>query len=893
MNHYRASKIDKSRFSPPRPMDEYPKDSIEMMVVLFTDIVGSTPYFKTHGNLAGREMLQIHQDLASKPIFEHGGVLVKTLGDSVMAYFIEPREAVKSAIKIQQQFKVYNEKKPDENQIHIRIGIHFGEAIIEEKDIFGDAVNMAAKVVQVTESDQIFLSQELYDLVKDLSHGLFQFVDVSNKKKIPKGLTIYRALWQETTALALTTNTLLYLKPLLNLNKANPKEVWNSLLESKEDLWGGKIDKETILPDKDVALIVKEPSLSITVAKDVLELLGKKLGKDYGPLPLPIQIIIDSGPYLSADKLTIEALEVDWDEIDPGEIHASASAYRFIRVKYSFSTIPPFDTQQPQTFYKIILDEHQQKSRSTLFLYQNALIQGDNPPCYYCGDRGHLPLHCPSKQLLEITDALKKMGYLSLDKISRLFYHYLSGAKIDHGAGSETNYNTGGSDLLAYYGFYELRLVFQLRFFRSIWDSNIENWEKVKENRVHKARGGPVWLGQDCIRVCSLDRAEQLLRTHIENDPEDYKVYCAMGFLYMEKNSFPEARAYFDKALGYATTKPQEILVLFLLSRLYDLSNDTREAEKKIKKILFLYPQCPEAAYQDIIFKFRKGLDREAVPELSKFIEKNSEYYVNALIDPELAHFNDIIHPELKRLLTRAKKEANEIVPKAQEESERIRRIIGEKEKEADQAQSMLVKIKELSKTDSYMGYGDIIHYANSIISIADRSIKERTKKISEALYELDHRCEEYFVFAGNFPYKDLISSTRRQLKRIQARINEIKTMVRHPDRPDGFREVFSRAEDLSRDLDEIKSQLKRLENIRKIFHFSSAFLKKGLIFQLLNFAIGLILFPVIMHYVILIMPELDPHRNIWFYQKGFLILGGVLGLFLAVFMAFRDMEGK
>ena len=884
MNRYNVSTINKDRFLPPRPVDEYPKDSFQKMAVLFTDIVGSTRYFKSHGNLVGRRMLQAHQDLVSKSIAEHGGIFVKTLGDSVMAYFIDPRESVKSAIKIQQKFSAYNEKKAKENQIHIRIGIHFGDAIVEEKDIFGDAVNMAAKVVQVAESDQIFLSQELYDLTKDLSHGLFQLVDISNKKKVSKELTIYRVLWQETIAFALTTNIFLYLKPLLDLNKANVTEAWNSLLESKEGLWEDKIDKECVLSDKSVVLVVKEAPSSITVAKDVLVFLKKRIGKDYSPLPLPIQIIIDSGPYLSADTLTIEDLEVNWNEIDPGEVYISPDAYRCVSVTHPFSTIPPLDSGQPQAFYKIILDRNHQKNKLTLFQYQNALIKGNNPPCYYCSDRRHLPLYCPSKQLMQTTDALKKLGYLSFDKINRLFYHYLSGTDTDHEA---------RANLLAYYGFYELKSVFQLRFFRTIWDSNIEDWEKVKKGGVHKTKGGLVWLGQDCIRVSRLDQAEKFLRTHIENDPEDYKAYCAMGFFYIEKNNFLMARAYFEKALDYATTKPQKIFLLFLLFRLYDLNNDTKDAEKKIKKIFLLYPQCLEAIYQNILFKFRKGLGKDALSELIKFIKKQPEYYVNALIDPELAPFNDIIHPELKRLFDQAKEEANEIMPKAQEELERIKRIIGEEEKEIEQAQSIWSKIKELSKTDSYLGYTDITHYAHSIISIAGVSIKERTKKIYEILYELNHRCREYLLFINNFPYKNLVSSPYKSIKLIQAKINEIKTIVKTLDTPDGFRKSFSDAEGISKDLDKVNSQLKRLGNIRKIFYFLSKFFKKSLIFQLSSLVIGLILFPVVMHYLILVMPELDSHSDIWLYQKGFLIIGGVAGLFLALLLAIRDLETK
>lgn len=883
MNSDNVSKISKTQFSPPHPMGEYPQDSFQKMAVLFTDIVGSTAYFKHHGNVAGRKMLQTHQDLVSKAIAEHSGIFIKTLGDSVMAYFLNPREAVKAAIKIQQKFSVYNEKKLRESQIHIRIGIHFGDGIVEEKDIFGDAVNMAAKVVQIAESDQIFLSQELYDLVKDLSHGLFQLVDVSNKKRAPKGLTIYRILWQDKIAFALTTNILLYLKPLLDLNKADFRETWNSLLDSKENFWGDKVDKENILPDKSVVLVVKEAPSSVTVAKDVLVFV-KKAVKGSDSLPPPVKLIIDSGPYLSADKSAIETLEVNWDKIDPGEIYISPDAYRCVSATQPFSIIPPLDSEQPQAFYKIMVNGQHQKNRLTLFRYQNALIEGNNTPCYYCGDRRHLPLYCPSKQLMQTTGTLKKLGYLSLDKINSLFYHYLSGADTDHEA---------TSDLLAYYGFYELKSLFQLRFFRTIWDSDIENWEKVKEKGVHEDRGGSVWIGQDCIRVSSLDQAEEFLKPHIERNPEDYKVYCALGFLYIEKSNFPQARAYFDKALIYATTKPQKIFLLFLLSRLYDLNGDIKRAEKKIQEIFSLYPQCPDAIYQDIIFKFRKGLSREAISGLIRFIDKKPEYYVNALIDPELAPFNDTIHPELQRLFTQAKTEANRIMPKAEKKLERMKRVLGEKENEMEQAQSIWTKIKELSKTESYLGYIDITHYAHSIISIAEVSIKGRSKKIYEILYELNHRCGEYLLFANNFPYKGLMSSAYKSIKLIQAKINEIKATVETLDTSDGFRKSFSYAEGLSKDLDEIKLQLKRLDNIRKIFHFLSKFFKKSLLFQLSNLLIGLILFPVVIHYLILVIPGLGFHSDIWVYQKGFLIIGGIAGLFLALFVTTRDLKTK
>jgi class 3 adenylate cyclase len=170
---------------------KHSKDFIRKIAVLFTDIVGSTKYFKSHGDIAGREMLQRHQELSSKPISKNNGVLVKTIGDSVMAYFQDPKNAVKSAIKIQKNFKTYNDKNNAENQIHIRIGVHFGVGIVEDQDIFGNVVNLAARLVSLAGGDQIFISQDVYDLLKDLSYGNVELINVRDIKGDLKGLRVY------------------------------------------------------------------------------------------------------------------------------------------------------------------------------------------------------------------------------------------------------------------------------------------------------------------------------------------------------------------------------------------------------------------------------------------------------------------------------------------------------------------------------------------------------------------------------------------------------------------------------------------------------------------------------------------------------------------------------
>ena len=191
MNLMSASKKDLSPFLQDDIMREEAGDFIRKIAVLFTDIVGSSKYFKSYGDIAGREMLQRHQDLSSEAITLNNGILVKTIGDSVMAYFQDPKAAVNSAIKIQESFKTYNDAKKLEDQIHIRIGIHFGVGIVEDQDIFGSVVNLAAKLVSIAGSDQIFISDEVFYRIPDASSENFQLINVRDIKGDLKGLSVY------------------------------------------------------------------------------------------------------------------------------------------------------------------------------------------------------------------------------------------------------------------------------------------------------------------------------------------------------------------------------------------------------------------------------------------------------------------------------------------------------------------------------------------------------------------------------------------------------------------------------------------------------------------------------------------------------------------------------
>jgi hypothetical protein len=798
------------QFSPPKPIDEFSKESIKKIAVLFTDIVDSSKFFKTHGDVAGRKMLRQHQSITSPAISEHGGVVVKFLGDSVMSYFFDANDALNSAIKMQREFKRYNQKKDQKTQIHVRICIHFGDGIVEEKDIFGDVVNMAAKLLPLVKGDHIFISKQVYDQVQGLSPAPLKLVKIHGKNDSTNGLTIYGVIWDETISLDLSLETLLYLKPLWKLSKDNFAGIWDDLLKEKKTLWSGKVAKEKILSDKSIALIIKEVSSSLVLAKKIIDFLT--LNMETGSFPfLPLQIVIDSGSYLGAEELVLEDLKIDWEEVEPGEVYISAVAYDFLADKGDFPIIPQAEKNQPHSFYKLALSD-QPKSGLLLFLYQNTLIEGENQPCFYCGSKKHLMTNCPSKQLAEIGPVMEELGYLSFDEINNLFFNYLRGKKSNLERRIISRRVKGKSARLAFNGFYDLKVVYQLRLLRTIWSSREQSWHRAKEMKHAEEKGGLVWIGQDCLRVSNLYKAESILNDSLKKDPNDYKAHCIMGLLNLERNRFARAKFHLKNALDFAKTTPQKICVLFLMSRFYGLRNDPVRGRESIKKILHLSRFCHEAVFQDIIFEFKEGKEALALRHLIGFIRKNREYYVNALIDPELADFNEIIHPKLKAMFEEAKAEAQLIAQKAEEELKNLEKMLGEEEKEVIEAQYLWNKIVELFKIDSYLVYLDIIQYSGSIIKIGSNYAEERRRKLLKIFDKLKHRIDKSLVFINNFPYRSLSSPVKEQLYSIRTTYDKIWNLFQSQF-PNQSSEIFSFLEELAVKINKIELKLKKLES--------------------------------------------------------------------------------
>ena len=133
------------------------------VAIMFADIAGSTKLYDTVGDAKARELTSSCIDLLSRVTKEHGGVVIKTIGDEVMCTFPTADSAAEAATRMQEEVEDSTESWG--SSLHIRVGFHFGDVIEEQGDVFGDAVNLAARMAAQAKGDQIITTGETLDLM--------------------------------------------------------------------------------------------------------------------------------------------------------------------------------------------------------------------------------------------------------------------------------------------------------------------------------------------------------------------------------------------------------------------------------------------------------------------------------------------------------------------------------------------------------------------------------------------------------------------------------------------------------------------------------------------------------------------------------------------------------
>ena len=163
-----------------------------LAAIFSADVAGYTRLMNVDETSTLR-LLGSHRDVMDRLIAQYGGRVANTAGDGLLAEFPSAVDALQCALGIQERIAAVNEEVPEERQVNFRMGIHVGEAMVRSGDLFGDAVNVAARMQGLAQPGSVCVSGAAFDYVHTAASLDFDDLGAQHVKNLEAPVRAYLA----------------------------------------------------------------------------------------------------------------------------------------------------------------------------------------------------------------------------------------------------------------------------------------------------------------------------------------------------------------------------------------------------------------------------------------------------------------------------------------------------------------------------------------------------------------------------------------------------------------------------------------------------------------------------------------------------------------------------
>jgi adenylate cyclase len=179
------------------------------LAILFADIAKSTHLYETLGNKTAQSLIGACLSLLSKVTVMHNGTVIKTIGDEIMCTFPSANDAVEAAIAMNRDLeRLTISNMPGVAPPNIYVGIQFGPVIREDNDVFGDAVNVAARMVAMAKQRQIITTDDTIAALSNKHKSAARVIDKTTVKGKSGEMNIYEVIWEQKDATVMVDESL-------------------------------------------------------------------------------------------------------------------------------------------------------------------------------------------------------------------------------------------------------------------------------------------------------------------------------------------------------------------------------------------------------------------------------------------------------------------------------------------------------------------------------------------------------------------------------------------------------------------------------------------------------------------------------------------------------------
>jgi len=161
--------------------------------IMFADIAGSTRLYNQLGDDKAELLISTRLDIMCGITANYNGRVIKKIGDEIMCQFPTAEDAALAATEMH----VKKITSDDTQSLNIRVGLHYGNTITRDNDIFGDAVNIAARMAAIAKANQSITTESFVRLLSSKSKSKTRLFDSARVKGIDEEIKIYQILWEE------------------------------------------------------------------------------------------------------------------------------------------------------------------------------------------------------------------------------------------------------------------------------------------------------------------------------------------------------------------------------------------------------------------------------------------------------------------------------------------------------------------------------------------------------------------------------------------------------------------------------------------------------------------------------------------------------------------------
>jgi len=167
----------------------------KLTAILSADVEGYSRLMREDEEATVRT-ITAYREVISSIVQKHRGRVVDSPGDNILAEFASVVDAVRGAVEIQEELRIRNAELPEDREMEFRIGINLGDVIQEDERIYGDGVNVAARVESLAEAGGICVSGTAFDQIEDKLPLGYEYLGEQSVKNIPKPVRIYKVLME-------------------------------------------------------------------------------------------------------------------------------------------------------------------------------------------------------------------------------------------------------------------------------------------------------------------------------------------------------------------------------------------------------------------------------------------------------------------------------------------------------------------------------------------------------------------------------------------------------------------------------------------------------------------------------------------------------------------------